>query len=104
MSQWGNYPLTDEYKQSVINRNIMSDRLQSAIRSASVNGVIKLQDALNIAQQFDTQEGTTIDLLKAFQRETGLHWGEQVDKHLSSLTGKFFNEKAYDVADKNGEQ
>lgn len=80
------------------------NNLSTALRNASVNGTITLALAQKIADQFEAQQVNSIELLKAFKRNTGVHYGELVDKHLSELEGTFFNAKAYDMADHNGEQ
>jgi len=80
------------------------NRLQTALRGAAVNGIITLTEAMNIAQRFDQDEHTAVDLLKSSKRDAGLTLEKEIDRHLSKVEGKFFNEKAYDVSDRNGEQ
>lgn len=78
--------------------------LQQALRSASVNGTISLAKAESIAKQFDEQQTTAVALLKVFKQNTGVHYGEQIDEHLSKVEGRHFNPKVYDMRDTNGEQ
>ena len=78
--------------------------IQTEIRNKAVNGVIKLDDALQVAKQFDSLQQESVRLLKLFKQNTGVIIGEQIDEHLSILEGRFFNSKAYDMSDKNGEQ
>jgi len=80
------------------------NRLQIALRSAAVNGVINLPAALSIAASFDQDEAIAVGLLKSSKREAGLTLEKDIDQHLSKVEGRFFNEKAYDVTDRNGEQ
>jgi hypothetical protein len=82
----------------------MNNRLQIALRSAAVNGIINLPAALSIAAHFDQDEATAVGLLKSSKQGAGLTLEKDIDQHLSKVEGRFFNEKAYDVTDRNGEQ
>ncbi len=78
--------------------------IQTEIRNKAVNGVIRLDDALQVAKQFDSLQQESVRLLKLFKQNTGVIIGEQIDEHLSTLEGKFFNSKAWNCEDRNGEQ
>lgn len=50
------------------------------------------------------QQQQSIALFKALSKQVGTHYGEQIDEHIASLTGVRFDAKAWDLADRNGEQ
>lgn len=55
-------------------------------------------------KELKNQRTETIRVLTGVQTEVGLHWGAEVGKHLAELKGYRFNEKDYDLSDRNGEQ
>jgi len=71
------------------------NRLQTALRNASTNGVITLPAALRIAKQFDEEEEETLNLITQCKSQVGMTLGGDLRTHEARLKGQVFNEKAF---------
>lgn len=55
-------------------------------------------------KELKAQQAESVSLFKQLQKQVGTHYGEQIDEHLAALEGRRHNAKAWDLADRNGEQ
>lgn len=69
-----------------------------------MNTKVELQALERENKELKQQKAESIRVLKGVLPEVGLHWGSEVSKHLAQLNGHRFNEKDFDMSDRNGEQ
>ncbi|MBB2148804.1 hypothetical protein [Pedobacter gandavensis] len=80
------------------------NRLQTALKNATVNGVIQLAAAIKIARQFDEDEETSLSLISQCKSQVGMMLGEDLRAHEAKLKGAFFNSKEFHFERPVGEQ
>lgn len=69
--------------------------LEQQLRGNAIDGKIPLTKGLQIATAIDEERQETVELLKKLQKQLGQHWGEQIEEHLSKMTGKKFSSVEY---------
>jgi len=80
------------------------NRLQTALKNATVNGVIQLPTALRIAKQFDEDEEQSLNLISQCKNQVGMTLGEEIRLHEAKLKGMYFNAKEFHYERPVGEQ
>lgn len=79
-------------------------KIQQALCNRSVNGMITQEKALEVARYYDELLAESVAIVKAFQKETGMIWGERIGVYLGDVTGTHFSSVAYNYEKPVGEQ
>lgn len=64
----------------------------------------ELQHLKNENARLRAQVAEGVEIAKAFQKETGMVWGERIGLHLSECEGGHFNSREYNYERLPGEQ
>jgi hypothetical protein len=74
------------------------------LKNAAINGSIRLDRALRIAAELDTEREQTKALLKECENNVGMLLGEKINEHLAKMSGVRFNALDYHYEKPVGEQ